>query len=80
LSHDILPEVEVVYDAALTGFRHGKFGILDVLDAQRTLLDARARRVQAVAAAHLAATDLQRLFGGIAGTAEPDASRLPETP
>ncbi len=39
----VLPAVEDALQAATRGFEAGKFGLLDVLDAQRTLLTAGAR-------------------------------------
>ena len=38
LRTDIVPGAQSAYAAATTGFENGKFGFLDVLDAQRTLL------------------------------------------
>jgi cobalt-zinc-cadmium efflux system outer membrane protein len=43
LRNDILPGAQSAYDAASTGFEYGKFGFLDVLDAQRTLLQAKSQ-------------------------------------
>jgi outer membrane protein, heavy metal efflux system len=60
---DVLPGARMVYEAAITGFKLGKFSFLEVLDAQRTLIDAQSRHVEAVAAAHQAAADIQRLIG-----------------
>lgn len=63
LRHDILPGAQSAYDAASKGFTFGKFGFIDVLDAQRTLLDARARYLQTLAAAHRAAAEIERILG-----------------
>lgn len=63
LRDDILPGAQRAYDAAGKGFAFGKFGFLDVLDAQRTLLEARARYLRALLDAHLAHADLTRLTG-----------------
>ncbi|MCW7539712.1 TolC family protein [Aquabacterium sp. A7-Y] len=71
LQRDLLPSAQGAYDAATRGFELGKFGFLDVLDAQRTLLDARAQLLRALADAHRAATEIERLSG--AGV-EPAAS------
>lgn len=64
LQHDVLPGAQAAYDAATQGFQLGKFGFLDVLDAQRTLLDARAQYLRALGDAHRAANDIERLTGG----------------
>ncbi|MFX9131451.1 TolC family protein, partial [Acinetobacter baumannii] len=42
LRQDILPGAQSAYDAATTGFELGKFSFLDVLDAQRTLFQAKS--------------------------------------
>ncbi len=59
----LLPAAQTAFEAAETGYRQGKFGFLDVLDAQRTLQAARAGHLDAVANYHRAAADLERLTG-----------------
>ena len=49
--------------AATKGFEAGKFGFLDVIDAQRSLLQARARYLTALSTSHQAATAIDRLLG-----------------
>jgi len=68
----VLPGAESAFEAASEGFRQGKFGFLDVLDAQRTLFEARGRYVEALSAYHKAAADTERLIGG--GLIEPSKS------
>lgn len=63
LQADILPGAQSAFDAASQGFALGKFDYLEALDAQRSLLQARAQHLRAVADAHRAATDLERLLG-----------------
>lgn len=63
LRDDILPGAQSAYDAAGKGFAFGKFAFLDVLDAQRTLLEARSRYLRVLLDAHLAAAELTRLIG-----------------
>ncbi|MCL5885294.1 MAG: TolC family protein [Deltaproteobacteria bacterium] len=60
----VLPGARSAFESAREGFRQGKFGYLDVLDAQRTLFEARGRYVEALAAYHRAAADIERLIGG----------------
>lgn len=60
---EILPGAQSAYDAATKGFEFGKFGFLDVLDAQRTLFQARSQYLRAVSDAHRAAADIDRLVG-----------------
>lgn len=71
LQQEVLPGAQVAYDAAAKGFELGKFGFLDVLDAQRTLLEARDRHLRAVAQAHRATTDIDRLLGKQPWSASP---------
>ncbi len=59
----VLPAAQRAFDAAVQGFEAGKFSLLDVLDAQRTLLQARVRHLAAVANAYQAATTIDRLLG-----------------
>jgi cobalt-zinc-cadmium efflux system outer membrane protein len=63
LQHDVLPGAQSAYDAATKGFELGKFGFLDVLDAQRTLLQAKAQHLRALAETHRAAIEIDRLLG-----------------
>ena len=46
---------------ARIGYREGKFGQLDLLDAERTLLDTRTAAIDALAAYHDARSRLERL-------------------
>lgn len=68
----VLPGARNAFGSASEGFRQGKFGYLDVLDAQRTLFDARGRYVEALGAYHKAAADIERLIGG--GLIDPSKS------
>jgi len=63
LRDDILPGAQSAYDAASTGFEYGKFGFLDVLDAQRTLLQAQTQYLNALADAHRALAAIDRILG-----------------
>lgn len=60
MREDILPKAQRVFDAAVTGFEAGKFSFLDVLDAQRTLLQIRTRYIQALYDRNRAVADLGR--------------------
>lgn len=59
----VLPAAQAAQDAATKGFDAGKFGLLDVLDTQRTLLQARVRYLDAVGSAYQAAAAIDRLLG-----------------
>lgn len=63
LKTTVLPAAQQAYDAATTGFQAGKFAFLDVIDAQRTLLLARARYLTALSTSNQAATAIDRLLG-----------------
>ncbi|NYE62795.1 cobalt-zinc-cadmium efflux system outer membrane protein [Duganella sp. 1224] len=63
LRREILPGAQSAYDAASTGFEYGKFGFLDVLDAQRTLLQAQSHYLTTLADAHRAQAAIDRLIG-----------------
>lgn len=63
LQTDVLPGAQSAYDAATKGFEYGKFGFLDVLDAQRTLLQAKSQYLRVLSDAHRAAADIDRLVG-----------------
>jgi cobalt-zinc-cadmium efflux system outer membrane protein len=60
---EILPGARSAYEAASTGFDYGKFGFLDVLDAQRTLLQAQSHYLTTLADAHRAQAAITRILG-----------------
>lgn len=62
----ILPAAQRAVDSATRGFEMGKFGFLDVLDAQRTLIAARSQYIQAVSEATDARVRIERIFGELA--------------
>jgi len=59
----ILPSAQKTVDTATRGFQMGKFGFLDVLDAQRTLIAARNQYLQALADVTGAWVQIVRLYG-----------------
>lgn len=61
---EIIPAAESVYEAVSEGYRLGKFGYLEVLDARRTLADARQQLVAAQRELALVRIDVARLTGG----------------
>ena len=63
LQRSVLPAAQTAYDGIGTGYRQGKFSLLEVLDARRALFDARVRLVDAQAAYHAALADAERLIG-----------------
>lgn len=65
LLREILPGAQSGYDAATRGFELGKFGFLDVLDAQRTLFQAQSQYLRALALAHRSAAEINRILGDV---------------
>ena len=63
LLREVLPGAQSAYDAATRGFELGKFNFLEVLDAQRTLFQAKSQTLRAIAEAHRAAAEIERLLG-----------------
>lgn len=63
LRNEVLPGAQSAYEAAGKGFDAGKFSFLETLDAQRTLIQARAQYLRALADTHRAATEIERLLG-----------------
>ena len=60
---DILPGAQRAFDAVREGYREGKFGYLDVLDAQRSLFDAQGQYIDALAGYHRSVANIERLIG-----------------
>ena len=63
LQTQILPEAQKAFDASSEGYSQGKIGYLDILDAQRTLFDAKLQWVQTLADIHTAAANVEGLIG-----------------
>ena len=63
LHEDVLPKAAQVYDAVQEGYRRGKYGLLDLLQAQRNLSEANLRHLDALIRLNLAKADLERLLG-----------------
>jgi cobalt-zinc-cadmium efflux system outer membrane protein len=76
LQKDILPGAQSAYEAASKGYELGKFNFLEVLDAQRTLFQARSQYLRALAEAHRASADIDRVLG-TASAAAPTGSSQP---
>lgn len=68
---DILQGAQSAYEAARKGFEFGKFSFLEVLDAQRTLFQAKTQFIQTLVLARLAEADIQKILG---------STNLKETP
>lgn len=63
LKSEIIPSAQLAFEASSKGYQVGKFGLLDVLDAQRTLFETRAKYLDILLAYHNSLVDLERLSG-----------------
>lgn len=63
LKDTVLPAAEQAFHAATIGFDAGKFSYLDVLDAQRTLFQARIRYLGVLGQTYQSATTIDRILG-----------------
>lgn len=63
LKNDVLPEAESAYELIFEGYREGKFALLDVLVAQRTVFDARLQYIEALLSYHSSRANVERLIG-----------------
>ncbi len=59
----VLPGARETFAAISEGYRLGKFGYIDVLDAQRTVIAAGAQYLRALSDYHKAVADVERLIG-----------------
>jgi cobalt-zinc-cadmium efflux system outer membrane protein len=71
LRNTILPGAEAAFNASNEGYREGKFGYLNVLDAQRSLFDAKDTYINSLLAYHKALTAIERLISENLHTIEP---------
>ena len=63
LRDEVLPAARSAYEAAEEGYRQGKFDYLEVLDAQRTLFEARVQYVSSLTTYHRTRAAIERLIG-----------------
>lgn len=62
-STELLPAAREVLALMEEGYRYGKFALLDVLDAQRTVQELEQEQVQALAELHTALAGIEALLG-----------------
>lgn len=60
---EVLPGAQFAVEAAMKGFEAGKFNYVEVLDAQRTWVQAQAQHLRAIADFYRAKADLAKLVG-----------------
>lgn len=63
LKKEMLPGAQQAHELAIKGFEYGKFNFMDVLDAQRSLLQARAQYLRSLSEAQRAAADIENYLG-----------------
>lgn len=61
---DIIPRAEEAQGLARDGFGRGLFSQLELLEAQRTLVEVRLERVEAATGYHRLVAEIERLIGG----------------
>ena len=59
----LLPQAELTYQSALTGYETGKVDFATLLDAQRQILKARQQQLKAQLEAQLRLAEIERLLG-----------------
>jgi cobalt-zinc-cadmium efflux system outer membrane protein len=60
---EVLPGAKKALDAISEGYRFGKFGLLDVLDSQKTFFQIQSQYLDALANYHYAVADVKHLTG-----------------
>lgn len=63
LRDDIFPASRQALELAEYGYRAGKFGLMEVLDAQRTLVEAQEQYLESLSTFHRASSEMNRLLG-----------------
>jgi cobalt-zinc-cadmium efflux system outer membrane protein len=64
LDKNVLQGAERVFEASKIAYGQGKLDYLNVLDAQRTLFEAKGQYIEALASYHTAKADVERSIGG----------------
>ncbi len=70
LKRDIMPQAQAAYQATEQGYKEGKFNLMQLLDAQRTLFNVKRQYIAALEDYHLIRTDIEGLTGLIRLKAE----------
>lgn len=63
LEKEILPAAHEAFESARYGYQQGKFGFLEVLDAQRTLFEVRRQHIDTLVDYHSRRAEVERLLG-----------------
>lgn len=73
----VLPGSQSAFDGMEEGYRAGKFSLLDLLDAQRSLVNSKTQRLRGLADLHKASARLERLIGRSLAEAPPFSLQIP---
>jgi cobalt-zinc-cadmium efflux system outer membrane protein len=63
LEKEMIPDAESVLKLAREGFEQARFSQLELLDAQRTLVELRLQRIQAAVTYHQFIIEIEKLLG-----------------
>lgn len=63
LAREVIPAAQSALEASTRGYALGKFGFIDLLDAQRSLFQVRSQHLRAWLDTHKAAAEIARLLG-----------------
>ena len=69
LQQEVIPQAEETLALSDQGYRNGRFSLLDLLDAQKSLIELRGEAIDYAAAFHLHVIELERLLGAPLSTA-----------
>ncbi|MCF7761323.1 MAG: TolC family protein [Cephaloticoccus sp.] len=63
LQQEVIPDAQETLTLTRQGYREGRFSLLDLLNAQQSLVDLRAKAVDSAASYHLHIVEIERLLG-----------------
>ena len=75
LRDSILPGAQSAFDATRKGYELGKFAFIDVVDAERTLVQVRSQYLDALADYQRGVREIERLIGGELAAETPTGKR-----
>jgi len=78
LEKEMLPDAESALALAREGFERARFSQLELLDAQRTLLELRRERIQAALSYHQFVVEIEKLLGEPLSPGSAAASAAPQ--
>ncbi|MCP2620171.1 TolC family protein [Candidatus Aminicenantes bacterium AC-334-K16] len=64
LQKTVIPAAQNAFEAIKEGYQQGKFSFLDVLDAQRTLVEAKIQYIESLGAYHQTVAEIEKLING----------------